>query len=290
MTYQNFISSFSLDRRIPIYFTLLSGILISQIYYYFQLSPYFISSSSSSLPAVTTPKTSTSSFILSSIPFNLQSWYFYVAILAFFHLGEYTLTAWYQPHRVNVDSFLLNHSRPYHIAVSIAILEYWLERTYGTNMLWLSLIKTSATSYTFYIGCILVSIGQLCRILAMSTAGSNFSHLIVDTKDPSHQLVTHGIYSILRHPAYTGWFYWSIGTQCILGNPICIIIYTIVSWKFFADRIPYEEYTLLQFFQWNYVEYAKKTYILIPFIQSPAATYHHHEDNNDNEIEKDYND
>lgn len=35
------------------------------------------------------------------------------------------------------------------------------------------------------------------------------------TKAETHQLVTHGVYSIVRHPSYVGWFWWSVGTQVI---------------------------------------------------------------------------
>jgi protein-S-isoprenylcysteine O-methyltransferase Ste14 len=28
-----------------------------------------------------------------------------------------------------------------------------------------------------------------------------------------HQLITSGVFSLMRHPSYVGWFYWSVGTQ-----------------------------------------------------------------------------
>lgn len=47
--------------------------------------------------------------------------------------------------------------------------------------------------------------------------------------------------SHLRHPAYFGWFWWSIGTQMLLCNPVCIVVYAAASWRFFSQRIPFEE-------------------------------------------------
>jgi hypothetical protein len=41
----------------------------------------------------------------------------------------------------------------------------------------------------------------------------------------------------LRHPSYFGWFWWVVGTQALLTNPLCLVGYTIVSWKFFDARI-----------------------------------------------------
>jgi protein-S-isoprenylcysteine O-methyltransferase Ste14 len=58
--------------------------------------------------------------------------------------------------------------------------------------------------------------------------------------------------SILRHPSYFGWFYWSIGTQIILCNPICVVFYSYATWKFFAGRIPYEESLLEKFYPVSY--------------------------------------
>jgi hypothetical protein len=41
-----------------------------------------------------------------------------------------------------------------------------------------------------------------------------------------------------------------------------------VSWKFFNERIHYEEYMLVRFYHDDYLDYAKKSYIGIPFIAS----------------------
>lgn len=40
--------------------------------------------------------------------------------------------------------------------------------------------------------------GQAIRTLAMVEAKDNFSHLIADKKQPSHSLVTTGIYKYLH--------------------------------------------------------------------------------------------
>lgn len=74
---------------------------------------------------------------------------------------------------------------------------------------------------------------------------------------------------VFRHPSYVGWFYWSVGTQVILCNPICIGLYAYASWSFFKDRIPYEEQLLLKFYKTEYLQYAKTTLLGIPYVQSP---------------------
>lgn len=85
-----------------------------------------------------------------------------------------------------------------------------------------------------------------------------------------HKLVTNGIYKLVRHPSYVGWFYWSLGTQVILANPLCFIFYIIASWLFFRERIYMEEIALLNFFGDEYLRYQQTTKTGLPFINGYA--------------------
>lgn len=117
------------------------------------------------------------------------------------------------------------------------------------------------------IGGVLCLGGEILRKVSMLTAHSNFNHVVQFTKAKEHELVTWGVYSLMRHPSYVGWFWWSIGTQLILSNPICTILYAMASWKFFSDRIFMEEITLLNFFGEDYHEYQKRVPTGLPFIR-----------------------
>lgn len=137
-------------------------------------------------------------------------------------------------------------------------------------------------------------IGHGVRIAAFITAGSNFSH-IVETgalvlpelcvyikyclanclpavacifaeRRAEHQLITSGVYGTLRHPAYFGFFWWSVGTQILLCNPLCTVAYAVASWKFFSERIRYEEAYLRQFFGASYAQYRDCTTVGVPLI------------------------
>lgn len=77
-------------------------------------------------------------------------------------------------------------------------------------------------------------------------------------------LVTHGIYSVLRHPAYFGYFWWAVGTQVLLANPACLVAYAVATFLFFRNRIPYEERILVRFFGSEYLDYRDRTFIGIP--------------------------
>ena len=190
---------------------------------------------------------------------SLVAWSLYVIFLAAFHLLEFLSTALYKFEDLSYDSYLLNHSTAYTCAVFAAALEFWLE----------SLFLFRPPLYLICIGSAITILGQGLRFLAMRTAGRHFAHRIMTRRAPGHELVTHGVYAIFRHPAYTAWFYWSIATQIILANPICCLAFGLAAFNFFNDRIPYEEHTLATFYPDTYPAYARNTIIAIPFI---AAT------------------
>jgi hypothetical protein len=107
----------------------------------------------------------------------------------------------------------------------------------------------------------------------MKTCGESFNHFIQTQRKDNHKLVTDGIYRMLRHPSYVGFYYWSIGTQIVLQNWICVILFALAGWSFFSRRIPYEELALIRLFGNEYHEYASRTYIGIPGI-STSSLYH----------------
>lgn len=133
------------------------------------------------------------------------------------------------------------------------------------------------------IGLCICLLGEILRKTAILTAGSNFNHLVKHVnaeffffiilcqvqceKSSDHVLITHGVYGWFRHPSYVGWFYWSIGTQLILMNPLCIPAYAIASWLFFRERIFVEESMLLSFFGQQYCDYQQQVGTGIPFIE-----------------------
>ena len=184
----------------------------------------------------------------------------YFFLLIIFHMAEYLLTAAFRPDTLSFDNFLLNHSTAYQACVLMAWTEYWLEFSFFSSMGrgWGALNS---------LGLLICLVGLVSRSLGMATASTNFSHKIEERKRDEHRLVTHGIYAHLRHPAYFGFFWWSVGTQILLCNPICVIGYAGATWHFFYDRIPHEEALLIQFFGEQYRAYMKDTVIGIPFIE-----------------------
>lgn len=182
----------------------------------------------------------------------------YACLLSFFHLSEFMTILVVKPKSVKTDSFLINHSPEYHVAAVLSWIEFGIEAYFFPSVKGFSLVS--------FLGFALCLTGEVVRKLAMVTAGSNFSHKVEYRKERGHRLVTHGVYSLWRHPSYVGWFYWSIGTQLVLMNPICTIGYAYASWSFFQYRIEEEERILIEFFGQEYREYTKKVAPGIPFL------------------------
>ncbi len=82
-----------------------------------------------------------------------------------------------------------------------------------------------------------------------------------------HKLVTEGVFSLVRHPSYVGWFYWSLGTQLVLCNPLCVVAYAAASYAFFRERVLFEEWTLLKTYRGEYERYQKQVPTGLPFIR-----------------------
>ncbi|KAL9231906.1 hypothetical protein vseg_007067 [Gypsophila vaccaria] len=182
----------------------------------------------------------------------------FVAAIVFFHASEYALAVGTHG-RSNVTLRSLLISKNYIVAMIGSLIEYWLEITFFPELKeywWIS-----------NLGLALVIIGEVIRKVAMITAGRSFTHLIKIRHEEHHRLITHGIYRFVRHPGYCGFFIWSVGSQIMLLNPVCTLGFAVVVWKFFAGRIPYEEFFLRQFFDGEYDEYAQRVPSGVPFIQ-----------------------
>lgn len=177
--------------------------------------------------------------------------------LIFFHSSEYFLAiAIHGRSSITLKSLLI--SKHYLLAMIFSLLEYVIEIVFFPELKEYWLISD--------LGLALVVIGEIIRKMAIIIAGQAFTHLIRIYHDENHQLITHGIYRFMRHPGYCGFLLWSVGTQIMLCNPISVIAFAVVVWRFFAKRIPYEEYFLRQFFGSQYEEYAQRVVSGVPFV------------------------
>ncbi|KAG4305994.1 hypothetical protein PORY_000904 [Pneumocystis oryctolagi] len=170
---------------------------------------------------------------IGSFHVNFSQLTMYFGFLSLFHFLEFWITALYNPLNVSisVQAFLFSNGSQYILAHCFTILEYLLE--------YLFFPQIKMYKFISYVGFVITCMGQICRSLSMIHATQNFSHKISLKKTKDHVLVTDGIYRWIRHPSYFGFFFWAIGSQIMLINPISTIVHMIILWVFFSRRIRY---------------------------------------------------
>ncbi|KAL3477356.1 Isoprenylcysteine carboxyl methyltransferase family-domain-containing protein [Aspergillus californicus] len=193
---------------------------------------------------------------------------FFLSSLALFHFLEFYTTAAHNTSEATVSAFLLtSNGWAYNIAHISAAVECLFAYIFCPRDSYFEITgPVLGIKIQVLVGLLLVGIGQVVRTLAMAQAGSNFNHMVQTERKDGHRLVTHGVYGVLRHPSYFGFFWWGLGTQLVLGNVGCLAGYAIVLWNFFNSRIRREERFLIEFFGDEYLVYKKKSWVGIPGI------------------------
>jgi len=114
------------------------------------------------------------------------------------------------------------------------------------------------------IGIALILAGVVVRAIAIATLWRYFS---VDvTIRSEQQIVQHGIYSRLRHPAYTGSLLAFIGLGVAFGSWLSLAIIALLAGAGLSYRIAVEERALVEHFGDAYRAYASRTKRLLPGI------------------------
>jgi protein-S-isoprenylcysteine O-methyltransferase Ste14 len=116
----------------------------------------------------------------------------------------------------------------------------------------------------FYVGLLLMLSGILFRQWAIWMLGRFFSTKVRIVSD--HRIVREGPYRYLRHPSYTGMLMILLGlglaSRTWLGTLIILALFSLV----IGYRVIVEENALKTEFGKEYIEYAKRTKRLLPFL------------------------
>ncbi len=80
-----------------------------------------------------------------------------------------------------------------------------------------------------------------------------------------HQLVTDGVYRLIRHPLYLGEMARNLGFALILTSRVGFIV-MLVGIVFLLLRIRIEEAMLIEEFGQEYIKYRERTKRLLPYI------------------------
>ena len=170
----------------------------------------------------------------------------YITALALFHILEYMFIAVYSPHSLSFSSFVFDNEG-YREAILASFVEFIIEDRFLGSL--------RPNLFCLVVGAAMIIIGETVRLAAIREAGQSFTHLVAYEKREEHRLVVSGIYSYVRHPSYFGYYVWCIGTQVLIFNPVCFVLYNIVLFRFFYNRVRREEQLLESFFGQKYVKY-----------------------------------
>ena len=118
--------------------------------------------------------------------------------------------------------------------------------------------------YICYAGIPFLVVGITVRIVSRLKLVRQFSGHVQTTE--SHRLITSGIYSSIRHPAYLGYLCLLIGFPVCFGSIAGFVCAVAAGISALIYRIRIEEIALLQWFGEEYRQYREKTVRLIPFV------------------------
>ncbi len=112
-----------------------------------------------------------------------------------------------------------------------------------------------------WLGVILFAVGGAIRIWPVFVLGYRFSGLVAI--QPGHELVTSGIYSVIRHPSYLGLLTNSLGWSLAFRSGVGAVITVLLVPPLIA-RIRAEEDLLRSEFGEAYENFRARTWRLIP--------------------------
>ncbi|WP_392533911.1 methyltransferase family protein [Nostoc sp. C117] len=124
-------------------------------------------------------------------------------------------------------------------------------------------LNTSVDLCLTVIAIALVCAAIVVSQVAIKTLGKFFDRLTIKS---DHQLVTDGIYSLIRHPIYTSYILLFLGFCIMLQSlwGLGLLLTVCVVW--FGNRIAIEEQMLEQRFGEEYQSYCQQTKRLFPYI------------------------
>jgi protein-S-isoprenylcysteine O-methyltransferase Ste14 len=133
-------------------------------------------------------------------------------------------------------------------------------------------LKNETQQYLYELGCLFVAfIGFFIRVYTVgysrpNTSGRNTDEQVAD------ELNTTGIYSMVRNPLYVGNFFMWLGIAMLTGNFWFIVSFTLFYFLYYERIIFTEEQFLKNKFGDTYLEWARKTPIIVPDFSSFKKT------------------
>lgn len=114
-----------------------------------------------------------------------------------------------------------------------------------------------------YLGLALFVVGSVLRVVAVFVLGRRFSGLVAIQED--HELVTTGLYRVIRHPSYLGLLLGLFGWVLVFRSGIGVLV-SLLMIPPLVSRMNSEEALLESEFGPRYADYRRRTWRLLPLL------------------------
>jgi protein-S-isoprenylcysteine O-methyltransferase Ste14 len=131
---------------------------------------------------------------------------------------------------------------------------------------WLDIANYALPSWAGWIGVVLIASAVFVFWRAHADLGLNWSPTLEIRE--KHELITRGIYGVVRHPMYASQLLWVIAQPLLLQNWIAGFMDLLVFIVFYSLRVKSEEQLMIESFGDQYRDYMKKVGGVIPRLGS----------------------
>ena len=129
---------------------------------------------------------------------------------------------------------------------------------------WLDFANYTLPAWAGWLAALILAVGLFIFWRAHADLGLNWSPSLEIRE--KHELITRGIYGVIRHPMYASQWLVAIAQPLLLQNWIAGFLNLIAFIPFYFLRVRAEEQMMLDSFGTQYQEYMKKTGGVVPRI------------------------
>jgi protein-S-isoprenylcysteine O-methyltransferase Ste14 len=127
---------------------------------------------------------------------------------------------------------------------------------------WLDFANYTLPAWAGWLGVLIMAAGIFVFWRAHADLGLNWSPSLEIRE--KHELITRGIYGVIRHPMYASQWLWVIAQPLLLQNWIAGFLNLLVFIPFYFLRVKAEEQMMLEKFGDQYQDYMQKVGAILP--------------------------